>query len=243
MRHRRGLFTVAALLVAFLGGAVSNSLSHAGPATVPTPYAPLNQLSQVLVLMENQYVDPVERRRILDGAIKGMVAELDPHSQYMTPEEFTRFNEDTGGEFGGIGVQVDFKDDVLVVVAPIEGSPAARAGVRSGDKLLAVDGKVLRGLPMDKIVKLMRGKPGTSLRLIVKREGVSEPMSFRLKREQIQVRSAEGKRFADDVLYLRLKQFQDGTHREMLEEIGKVRADAAAPLRGCCWISAAIQVA
>ena len=230
--YHRGLFSAVALMVAFLGGVVTHSLSYAGPATAKTPYAPLHQLSQVLVLMETQYVDPVERRHILDGAIKGMVAELDPHSAYMTPEEFARFNEDTEGEFGGIGVEVDFKDDMLVVVAPIEGSPAARAGVRSGDKLLAVDGKALHGMPMDKVVKLMRGKPGTSMRLIVKREGVNEPIPFQLKREKIQLRSAEGKRLAGDVLYLRLKQFQDGTHREMLEEIGRLRGVSAAPLRG-----------
>jgi carboxyl-terminal processing protease len=182
--------------------------------------------------MENHYVDPVERNEILNGAIKGMVSELDPHSAYMTPQEFALFNEDTEGTFGGIGVEVDFQEDYVVVIAPIPESPAARAGVRSGDRIIAVDNKLLRGMSIDKIVRLMRGPPKTKVRITVRRKGEPDPLHFELVREHIHVRSVEGKRMKGDVAYLRLKQFQQGSHRELLEEIGKVRKASTEPLRG-----------
>jgi carboxyl-terminal processing protease len=189
-------------------------------------------MARVLVFVENQYVDAVEREKLLDGSIKGMVAELDPHSAYMTPRDFALFNQDTEGSFGGIGVEVDFKDDFVVVIAPIPESPSMRAGVKSGDLIVAVDGKLLRGMSIDKIVRLMRGPANTKVRITVKRKGVDEPMHFDLVREHIHVRSVEGKRMKGRVGYLRLKQFQQGTHQELLEEIAKLRSTTTEPLVG-----------
>ncbi len=230
-RTQRFALILALMVVSFAAGALTVSQSHATPER-RSPYAPLSQLARVLVLMENQYVDPVERRRILDGAIKGMVAELDPHSAYMTPEEFARFNEDTEGSFGGVGVEVDFKADRIVVIAPIPGSPAARAGIRSGDVIVAVDDKPLRSMPMDKIVLLMRGPAKTKVRVSIKRKGADKLLHFDLVREHIRVRSVESKRLLSEVGYLRLKQFQHGTHLELLEEIGKLRKSSKAKLAG-----------
>ncbi|MBW2454974.1 MAG: S41 family peptidase [Deltaproteobacteria bacterium] len=210
------------VVAAYAGGALSARAGHA-TGEKASPYAPLSQMARVLVLLENRYVDPVQRQRILDGAIRGMVAELDPHSAYMTPREFALFNEDTEGAFGGIGVEVDFKDDRVVVVAPIPDSPAARAGMRSGDRIIQVDGTLLRGMSVEKIIRLMRGPAKTQVVVTVKRDGVDEPITFELIREHIKVRSVEGKRLEHDVVYLRLKQFQQGTHQELLKEIGKVR--------------------
>ncbi len=228
-RLKRWALTSILVAAAYAGGAFG---AHLGHATVEqaSPYAPLSQMARVLVLLENQYVDPVDRQRILDGAIKGMVAELDPHSTYMTPKEFALFNEDTEGAFGGIGVEVDFKDDRVVVLAPIPGSPAARAGIRSGDRIFQVNGTLLRGMSIEKIIRLMRGPPKTQVVLTVKREGVDEPITFELLREHIKVRSVEGKRLKQNVVYLRLKQFQQGTHQELLKEIGKARKAGEAEL-------------
>jgi carboxyl-terminal processing protease len=220
---RRWGQTAALVLAAYAGGALTSQVGHAGSEN-SSPYAPLSQMARVLVFMENQYVDPVDRQKILDGAIKGMVAELDPHSAYMTPKEFALFNQDTEGTFGGIGVEVDFKDDFVVVIAPIPGSPAARAGIRSGDLIVAVDKKLLRGVSIDKIVRLMRGPAKTKVRVTVKRKGTDGPLHFDLQREHIHVRSVEGKRMAEGISYLRLKQFQQGTHQELLEEVGKLRS-------------------
>jgi carboxyl-terminal processing protease len=228
---RQWALTGALVASAFAGGALTSHVSHANSAST-SPYAPMSQMARVLVFVENHYVDPVERNKVLDGMIKGMVAELDPHSAYMNPREFALFNEDTEGTFGGIGVEVDFKDDHVVVIAPIPDSPAANAGMKSGAKIIALDNKLLRGMSIDKIVRLMRGPPKTKVRVTVKRQGRGEPLHFDLVREHIHVRSVEGKRMVAGVAYLRLKQFQQGSHRELLEEIGALRKASSTPLRG-----------
>src|SRR5262249_21387786 len=121
--------TIGLVLAAFAGGAVTNHLAHA-TTQAASPYAPFDQMARVLVLIENEYVEPAQRAKLIDGAIKGMVAELDPHSGYMAPNEFSMFQSETEGHFGGIGVEVDYKNDIVTVITPIEGSPAARAGIR-----------------------------------------------------------------------------------------------------------------
>ena len=145
---------------AFAGGACATVLGGPRTAQGDTPYAAVEQLGRVLVEVENEYVDPVDRAKLVDGAIKGMVAELDPHSSYMPPEEFQAFESDTEGEFGGIGIEVENRNDQLIVLAPIEGSPAERAGIKSGDIIVSVDGKDPGSEPLDKLVKRLRGAPG-----------------------------------------------------------------------------------
>jgi carboxyl-terminal processing protease len=232
MRSRARWSTTALLVAAaFAGGALT---SHFASATTQaaSPYAPLDQLARVLVLVENQYVEPAQRSKVAEGAIKGMVAELDPHSAYMTPAEFALFQGETEGKFGGVGVEVDFKNDYVTVIAPIEGSPAARAGIRSGDQIVSIDGRPMRGERIDKLVGLMRGPAGSSVKLMIRRPGVPEPIAMTLVREEIHVNSVVGKRLANDVAYLRLKQFQEGTHDELLRVAAKLRAESKAPLVG-----------
>ena len=150
---------VALTFAAFGGGALAGRLSFATTRD-ESPYHDFSQLGRVMVLVENQYVEPVDHQKVVEGAIKGMVRELDPHSAYMPPDEFRLFQSDTEGKFGGIGVEVDLDDDVITVIAPIEGSPAERAGIRSGDRIVAVDGQGARGEPLDKLIRKLRGAPG-----------------------------------------------------------------------------------
>jgi len=208
--------------------------SHFANATTQSasPYAPLEQLARVLVLVENQYVDPAQRAKVTEGAIKGMVAELDPHSAYMNPSDYALFQSETEGKFGGIGVEVDSRSDAITVIAPIDGSPAARAGVRSGDQIIAIDGRSVRGERIDKLVSLMRGPAGSKVAMTVRRTGAPDPITFTLVREEIHVTSVTGKRLANDIAYVRLKQFQEGTHDELLRFTAKLRAESKAPLVG-----------
>ncbi len=157
-------------VIAFSSGALFSSLSHAITRD-ESPYRDLAQLGRALVLAENQYVEPVDHARMVEGAIKGMIKELDPHSAYMPAEEMRIFQSDTEGRFGGIGIEVDLRDDVITVIAPIEGSPAHRAGIRSGDRILAVDGRPLRGDALDVLVRRLRGAPGTHVKLSLRRSG------------------------------------------------------------------------
>lgn len=223
--------TLGLVTAAFAGGAVTSHLASA-TTQAQSPYAPFEQLARVLVYVETQYVEPAQRSKIIEGAIKGMVAELDPHSAYMNATEFAQFQEETGGSFGGVGIEVDYKDDYVTVLAPIEGSPAERAGIRPGDQIVAVDGRPVRGERIDKLVTLMRGPPGSRVKLALRRKGVADPLTFDLLREQIHVTSVVAKRLDNDVAYVRLKQFQEGTHEELLRAAARLRAASKAPLAG-----------
>ncbi len=218
-------------LALFAGGFTATELASARTAD-SSPYAMLQQMARVLVLIENDYVEPVDRARLVQGAIKGMVAELDPHSDYLTPEDYAIFQSDTEGRFAGVGVEVDFRDDYVTVIAPIEGSPAERAGIRSGDRIIAIDNGSVRGKSPDQLVRIMRGKPGTQVTLTVRRKGSDKLLYFSLTREIIKVSSVTGKLLAGDVAYVRIKQFQDGTHEELLQTIAKLRERAHGKLQG-----------
>jgi carboxyl-terminal processing protease len=233
-------------LAAFAGGACITALgggahvAHGDPAPGPAngaaagdvPYAAVEQLGRVLVEVENEYVDPVDRAKLVDGAIKGMVAGLDPHSSYMAPDEFQAFESDTEGQFGGIGIEVETRNENLVVIAPIEGSPAERAGVRSGDVIVVVDGRDAASQPLDKLVKHLRGVPGGHVKLAVRRKAVADPIVFDLVREVIHVPSVAFRLLVDRVAYVRVKQFQEHTHDELLEAAAKLRAKAGGRLQG-----------
>jgi carboxyl-terminal processing protease len=223
--------TVALVAAAFAGGAVTSQLARA-TTQAASPYAPLDQLARVLVIVENQYVEPTQRAKLTEGAIKGMVAELDPHSAYLPPDEFAVFQGETAGKFGGVGVEVDFRGDYITVIAPIEGSPAARAGIKPGDQILAIDGKPMRGERLEKLVVLMRGPSGSAVALTVRRAGAPDPLTFALVREEIHVQSVTAKRLAGDVAYVRVKQFQEGTHQELVRAAAKLRAESKAELTG-----------
>lgn len=234
-RPVRTLRTAALVMVAFGAGACAASFGSGLAGAAPeasSPYATIAQLGRVLVQIENHYVEPVERRRLVEGAIKGMVSELDPHSSYLPPEDFRQFQADTEGKFGGIGVEVDGRNDQLTVIAPIEGSPADRAGMRSGDKIIKVDDESVEGASLDKVVLRMRGAPGTHVKVTVRRVGVRDPIVFDLVREVIKVASVTTKLLDEGVAYVRIKQFQDRTHDELVTAVGKLRAEAGGDLRG-----------
>jgi carboxyl-terminal processing protease len=218
---------------AFAGGACVTGLGG-GPQSArgDAPYSAVEQLGRVLVQVENEYVDPVDRSKLVDGAIKGMVAELDPHSSYMPADEFQAFQSDTEGEFGGIGIEVENRNDQLVVLSPIEGSPAERAGVQSGDLIVSVDGKDPSSEPLDKLVKRLRGAPGSHVKVGMRRAGVADILTFDLAREIIRVPSVASKLLSGRVAYVRVKQFQERTHDELLRAAAKLRARAGGPLAG-----------
>jgi carboxyl-terminal processing protease len=215
-------------LAALLGAGASALALCAAEAHAKTewdnPYFPFEQLGRVLTWVENEYVDPVERRRLLEGAIKGMVGELDPHSSYLPAEDFGIFQADTEGHFGGIGVEVDFGDEYITIIAPIEGSPAAAAGVEPGDRILAIDNQAVRGKGPADLVRMMRGEPGTTVLLAVRRKAQEKLLYFRLTRQIINVASVASKSLKGGIGYLRIKAFQSGTHAELLEHLERLRS-------------------
>jgi carboxyl-terminal processing protease len=216
---------------AFAGGAAAAEIARA-TTEKQNPYHLVGQLGRVLVRIENEYVDPVDRARLVEGAIKGMVAELDPHSSYLPAEDYTRFQEDTEGRFGGIGVEVDFTTDYVTVIAPIEGSPAEQAGIRPGDRILAIDNQSVRGRSPVDLVRSMRGEPGSKVLITVRRDSVDRFLYFTLERRIITVSSVASRLLSGGIAYVRIKTFQSGTHAEFLEHVGQLRMQAKGPLRG-----------
>lgn len=225
---KRAISTLTLVAAAFAGGAITSHLAHARTSS-ESPYSLLEQLAKALVIVENEYVDPVERERLVSGAIKGMVGELDPHSAYFTPEENAIFRGETEGKFGGVGVEVESKGERIIVISPIEGGPAERAGILIGDRIVAVDGEPTRGQSIDKLVRKMRGAPGSKVEVTVDRPGEDKLKTFTLVREEIKVKSVTSKRLAGDVAYLRIKQFQGATHDELLSHIAKLKREGGEP--------------
>ncbi len=228
---KRLVSTLALGALAFAGGALGAQYAHAG-AGDPSPFAMLAQLARVLVLVENGYVDPVDRERLVQGAIKGMVAELDPHSTYFPPPDNALFRDETEGKFGGVGLEVEVRDGQPFVLVPIEGSPAAKAGLKSGDRIVAIDGESTRGQPLDKMIRKMRGEPGSRVEISVQSEKDETPRRVALVRDAIRVKSVVGKRLSHDIGYVRIKQFQRETHTQFLEALGQIRGASPKPLAG-----------
>jgi carboxyl-terminal processing protease len=183
----------------------------------------IERFGRALSLVEHEYVDPVDRARLAEGAIRGMVAELDPHSEYFDPTELADFNEETEGKFGGVGLEIDGSGEQLVVIAPIEGGPADRAGIVPGDRVVAVDGVELRAAAIGRTLRSLRGAPGTKVTVTIVRGRDPKPLVFTLVREEIKVPSIEVAALPNNVAYLRLRQFQERSHDDFVAAIGKAR--------------------
>ena len=218
-------------LSAFAGGALVASVGHAEKRDA-SPHAAIEQLARVLVIVENRYVDPVDRARLLAGAIKGMVAELDPHSEYFPPKEYAAFAGETQGKFGGVGLEVEAGAEYLTIVSPIEGGPAEAAGLRAGDQIVAIDGQDARGLSLEKAVTKMRGDAGTKVEITIRRPSEAKVFRVPLVRSVIHVPSVEAWPLPSGVVYLRLRQFQERTRDELLDQLGKVRGKLGVPIAG-----------
>lgn len=225
---RRGrIVSLISFLFVFLGAGPLRAQSQS-----QSPFHLVEQLARVLVLVENHYVQPVDRARMVEGAVKGMVAELDPHSSYLSPKEYEEFRNDTEGHFVGIGVEVDARDGLITVIRPMEGSPAERAGLRPGDQVIAIDDWPTQAKPLDQVVRRIRGQQGTPVSLLLRRPGVAQPLRVRIVRAQVHVRSVIGKRLEGNVAYVGIKQFQRGTHQEFLQVLGDLRLQRDEPLEG-----------
>jgi carboxyl-terminal processing protease len=226
-----GRMSLVGVLVvsAFAGGALTGRLAS-GKSPEEGPLSMPHRFGEILALVENEYVDPTERDRLYEGALKGMVGELDPHSVYFPADEFRVFQGDTQGKFGGVGLEVEAKDGQIIVLSPMEGSPAERAGILSGDRIVAIDNEPTRGQPLEKLIRKMRGPVGAKVVLMVVSPPKETARPVTLTREEIHVKSVASKRLTNDIGYVRLRQFQSETHAQMLAAFGAMRAESKTPL-------------
>jgi carboxyl-terminal processing protease len=196
-------------------------------------YESLENFNNILALVRDQYVDEVEAQDLVEGAIQGMVSSLDPHSAYLTPKAFEELKIETSGEFGGLGIEITVKDDILTIITPMDGTPAFRAGVQPGDRIVKIDDAQTRDISLQKAVDMMRGKPGSKVRLTLHRDNVDKLIEVPIVREVIHIRSVRGTRLIDDSFgYLRLTQFQENSAEELAEGISTLKEEAGGVLKG-----------
>ncbi len=183
----------------------------------------LKVFSMVYALIQKDYVDPLSSKPVLTGAIKGMVASLDPHSEYMTPQEYHELEIDTKGKFGGVGIKITTNGNSILVQAPIPGSPADRAGIKPGDEIVQVDGKSTGMLGLEKAVRMMRGRAGTSVNLTIRRKGAFDHRDFLLVREVIRIHTVHNRMLTSKIGYILVQEFSEDTAEEMKKAISKLR--------------------
>ena len=224
--RQAGVVAVLLLVLTLsLGGGVASRGSE-GAAT----YEQLKLFTEVLSLVQNQYVDEVPPKDLIYSAIKGTLRGLDPHSSFLDPEMYREMQVETQGTFGGLGIEITLKDDILTVVTPIEGTPAHRAGIHAGDRIIRIEGIPTKDMSLPDAVKRMRGKPGTKVTITVVRDDGKEPArDVSIIREIIRVQSVRSQMLEPSIGYIRLRQFQEQTAQDLDAALEKM---TKTPLQG-----------
>ena len=213
---------------------LATALAEDAPATASTqgqlPLQELRTFTQVLDQIRQAYVEEVDDKTLLENAIIGMLTELDPHSTYLTEEAFGDLQEHSSGEFGGLGIEVGMENGMVKVIAPIDDTPAARAGIKAGDLIIKLDENVVQGMNLQEAVQLMRGEIGEPINLTVIREDEEQPLEFTVVRDIIKVRSVRSKTLEPGYGYVRIAQFQEHTGQQFRQSIKELQAKQ--PLKG-----------
>ncbi len=195
-------------------------------------YEEIELFTDVLAIIHRGYVEEVDIRDLIYGGIRGMLATLDPHSSFLTPDLYEEMQADTHGEFGGVGIEVTLEAGVLTVVSPIEGTPAQRAGIRARDRIVRINGKPIQDLNLMEAVRMMRGSSGEKITLHIRREGADKLLEFELVREVIKIHSVSGRTLEPGYAYARISQFQERTASELKTLLSKIRVANEDKLKG-----------
>lgn len=207
----------------------------AGETAGETEAIPLDDLrtfAEVFGRIKSDYVEPVDDRKLLLSAIRGMLGGLDPHSSYLDSEEYRDLQVGTTGEFGGLGIEVGMEDGFVKVIAPIDDTPAQRAGMLAGDLIIRIDSKPVKGMDLNDAVKLMRGKPGTKIVLTVVRDGEGGPLTITIERAVIKVASVKSRTLEPGFGYVRIASFQARTTEDLLKAVAALKTENKAGLKG-----------
>lgn len=211
----------------FAGVLLSVGISAVAQRGSPLPLDELRQFSNVFSTIKNNYVEPVTDKKLIDGAIAGMLSDLDPHSAYLDAEAFKEMQSSTQGEFGGLGIEVGTEDGVVKVISPIEDTPAAKAGIRAGDLIVKINDASTKGMGLTEAVKMMRGPVKTPITLTIVRQGMDKPLIVKLIRDTIRVRSVRSKLLDNNIAYVRIAQFQEKTGADLVKHLNELGAKGA----------------
>jgi carboxyl-terminal processing protease len=228
------LALVAALAVAFFAGLGLDHAASAARRATAQPYRPLDVFSDVLAHVENSYVEEVDEKELVYGAIDGMMARLDPHSVFMRPDVYRQMRDETTGEFDGLGLEVTIRDGELTVVSPVVESPGERAGIRPGDRIVSIDGAPTKEMTLTDAIRRMKGTAGTKAVLEIMREGFGAPQKLTLVRDRIRTQSVDMRVLDADrrYAYVRVRAFQERTDRNLAKALDEARAALQGQIRG-----------
>jgi carboxyl-terminal processing protease len=220
IRINKRKFLIAALVILLAGVLIGQQMVQATPDT----YEELRTFTQALELVKRHYVESPDQKELIQGALRGMISNLDPHSSYMSERAFKEMNMDIKGEFMGVGIQIGIKNQQLTIIAPIEDTPGFRAGLAAGDRIMKVNDEWTKDMTIEQAVDKMRGPKGTQVRLLIHREGWDKPREFKIVRDVIKVVSVKSRLLEDAIGYVKIIQFQGQTEDELEKALQSLEA-------------------
>ena len=228
LKRNNALYFILALALGFFlyYRGITPLIAGSNTADSINIYKQLELFNTVISRVEKDYVDKKSAKELIYGALRGMLSSLDSHSQFMDPEVYKEMKVDTEGHFGGLGIEISSRDNILTVVSPIEGTPAFKAGIKPNDKIIKIEGKSTKRLSLSEAVKKLRGKPGTSVNITVLRPETRELLDFDITRDIIQIQSVKDvKMLNESIGYIKLTQFQENTSDELEEAMDKLEKE------------------
>ena len=201
---------------------LTNVFSAAFSQNMDKMYEKIDLFSEVLEKVQDEYVDEIDQAEVMDSAINGVLQSLDPYSAYMSPKIFEEMETETSGKFGGLGIEVSMEAGVVKVIAPIDDTPAARAGIKAGDYIVRINGEQVQGKTLMQAVNLMRGPIGSSIEITIRRKGLKKAKIFKITREIIEIQSVVSKSIDNKIGYIRLRAFNENSSNQLKKEILKL---------------------
>ncbi len=233
MQNNKRPTALALMLVMVVFGWLATSRAdRAATAQEVDSYKELQLFTDVLSIIRRSYVEEVDMKELVYGAVDGMLASLDPHSSFMPPDVYKELKIDTSGEFGGLGIEITIRDGILTIVSPIEDTPAYRAGLQAGDMIVKIEDRFTKDMSIMEAVKLMRGRKGTKVKISIMRESLTKPVEFEIVREIIKVKSVKARTLEDSFGYIRIAQFQERTQDDLLKALSSLKAENKGVLNG-----------
>ncbi len=231
--HKRRFYVIGVVAISVILGisalVVEGKLKPGKPATVKkedSVYQQLELFAEVISLVEANYVNEVKLKELIYGALKGMLGSLDPHSQFMDPDMYKEIKVETEGEFGGLGIVITIVDELLTIISPIDGTPSEKAGLKSGDRIVKIDGVSTRGIALTDAVKKLRGEPKSKVNITILREEEKKLLDFTIERDIIKINSVkETKLIEDKIGYIRLIEFQEKTADDLEQALAKLESE------------------
>jgi carboxyl-terminal processing protease len=221
------------LIISLLGlGLASSQNALSKKAEDPIPYDDLRTFAEIFGRIKSNYVEEVTDTALLENAIRGMLSGLDPHSSYLDNEEYEDLQQATSGKFGGLGIEVTMENGFVKVITPIDDTPAQRAGVQAGDLIIRLDDKPVKNMTLNEAVGMMRGKPGTTIELMIMRKGIEHPFIISLERDEIKVKSVRSRMLEQDYAYIRISNFQSKTGQDLVATLDQLKRQNKEPLKG-----------